>query len=124
MIYAIPSDNYPKEGQFIEEHSYKDENDFEWRIARINNGFMIRYFGDPYFSEKYFSIDANGKHYLVNNTNCIFFRDSSFETFCDLRDILKEGYTDEIWESFAEFFEERFIHNEGFLESEIVKYGE
>lgn len=122
MIYYVPIEMYPKEGQFIEELSYKDENDFEWRISRINNGFMVRYFGEPYFKENYFSCELkSGEHLLINNTNCIFIKDTEFETFAEVRNVIKNGFTDDIWEVFQEMFAERFEHDKGLLESEIVK---
>ena len=122
MIYCVPIEQYPKEGMFIEELSYKDENDFEWKIARIENGFMVRYFGDEYFKENTFECElSNGEWVRVKNTNCIFFQDVDFETFCEVRNIIKIGYTDDIWETFEELFTERFEHDRGMLESEMVR---
>jgi hypothetical protein len=40
MIYAVTPQKYPQ--NFIEEIKYKDENDFEWRIARVENGLYER----------------------------------------------------------------------------------
>lgn len=121
MIYCIAPENYPKPGFFIEEFSYQDENDFQWKIARVENGFIVKYFGPDYFKDKYFSCELNnGKSVMINNTNCIFFQDGSFEAFYDMRTILKNGYTDDIWECFEEFFTERFEHSSDILESEIV----
>jgi hypothetical protein len=121
MIYCVDAKIYPKEGQFIEELKYKDENDFEWRICRIKNGFMVRYFGDEYFKDNTFSFElSNGKIIRINNTNCIFFNDTNFDTFCEVRTILKNGFTDDIWEVFEDLLRTRFEHDEGFLESEIV----
>lgn len=120
MIYCIPFDNYPKEGQFLEELIYRDENEQEWRIARVVNGFMVRYFGCEYFKENSFHCElTSGKTIVVKNTNCIFFQDADFETFCHMRDILKNGFTDEIWESLEGFFTERFEHDLGMIESEF-----
>lgn len=120
MIYALWPDAYPKDNQFIEEHSYRDENDFEWRICRVNNGFFVKYFGDSYFKEKFFCCTTSkDKLHKVNNTNCIFFQDASFDTFCDMRNILMNGFTDDIWDSIIEFFTERFEHDPGIVESEI-----
>ena len=121
MIYCVPIENYPKNGQFIEEHTYKDENDFEWRVARIKNGFMVRYFGTPYFQDNRFDCDLpNGQNIQIKNTNCIFFQDTGFETFYHVRQILQNGYTDDIWETFTELFTERFEHDLGLLESEML----
>jgi len=123
MIYCLPSKMYPTPELTIEENTYRDENGFEWKIARIQNGFFVKYLGEPYFKDKYFSCDLkSGEHILINNTNCIFIQDSEFETFAEIRNVLKNGYTDEIWEIFQEMFEERFEHDKGILESEMVDY--
>lgn len=106
----------------MEEISYIDENDFEWRIARIKNGFMVRYYGDEYFSPNTFDCELkSGKTVRIRNTRCIFFQDESFEAFCEMRDILKNGWTDEIWDCLEGFFTERFEHDLGVIESEIIK---
>jgi len=121
MIYCVPIEQYPKEGSFIEELIYKDVNFFEWRIARIENGLMVKYFGDEYFKESTFECTLlNGTHIRVKNTNCIFFKDVDFETFCEVREIIKIGYTDDIWETFEELFTERFEHDRHLLQSEII----
>ncbi len=112
---------YPTPDLFIEELVYKDENDFEWRIARIEGGFMVKFFGVEYFTETYFDFTVStGKHFLLNNTGCIFFKDTDFETFAEMRDVLKNGYTDEIWEVFEDLFTERFEQDESILECEVV----
>ncbi len=125
MIYCIPEKDYPtKEDWRSEELTYKDENDFEWRIARVENGFMIKYFGDEYFKEKTFECDLpNGKHVKINNTNCIFIQSTDFEIFYIIREIIKLGYTDDIWETLEEMFTERLSNDEGVLESEIIEKG-
>lgn len=119
MIYLLDEKLYPSKGLYIEEHEYKDENDFIWKIARVENGFFVRYFGDPFFSETFFSIEVKGKMFNVFNTKNIFFQDSSFESFYEFREILKNGYTDDIWDSVSELLQERFSHDEGMLKSEI-----
>lgn len=118
MIYAIPIDKYPTD--FIEELSYRDENDFEWRICRTKEGFIVRYFGDEYFKENSFDCEtSDGKHHRIKNTNCILFLDTDFDAFMDMRTILRNGYTDEIWESIEELFTERMEHDTKLLESEV-----
>jgi len=113
---------YPISKMLIEEISYKDENDFLWKIARVENGFFVKYFGDSYFKYNVFECDLkSGFNIKVNNTNCIFINDTDFETFAEVRNVIKIGYTDEIWEVFQEMFEERFEHDLSMLESEIVK---
>lgn len=121
MIYCIPTENYPKENQFLEELSYKDENDFEWKVARVNNGFIIKYFGDEYFKDSTFEIELKSGNWVrVKNTNCIFFENVEFETFYHIRELLKKGYTDEIWESITDLFKERFENCVDILECEML----
>lgn len=121
MIYCIPSKDYPNKEQFIEELEYKDENDFIWKIARIENGFIIKYFGDEYFKDNTFECELlSGNWISINNTNCIFFKDADFDAFCEMRDILKNGYTDDIWDTLNDFFTERFNQNEDILECEKI----
>lgn len=121
MIYCLdPTTTYPKDGQFLEEIKYKDENDFEWRIARVENGFFVRYYGDSYFKESSFSCETKkGEHIRIPNTGCVFFATVDFDTFCHVRDIVKNGYTDDIWATFADLFTERFNHSAGLLKSEL-----
>lgn len=121
MIYSVSIDMYPKKGQYIEELSYTDENSFEWKIARIKNGFMVRYFGEKYFSESRFCIDLkSGESIQVLNTNCIFFQDADFDDFCNMRNILKTGFTDDIWDSIKDLFQARFECDLGLIESEMI----
>lgn len=122
MIYCIDEKDYPTREDFrSEELIYKDENELEWRIARVENGFMVKYFGDEYFKETTFECELkNGTTKRVKNTNCIFVKDTSFETFYLVRDVIKTGWTDDIWDTFKEMFEERFENDLGVLESEIV----
>lgn len=119
MIYCLKSEEYPAPAQTIEELSYRDENGFKWKIARVENGFFVKYFGNSYFQEPAFECETSrGEYIRVKNTNCIFIQDTDFETFADVRNVLKTGYTDEIWEVFQEMFEERFERDSRILESE------
>lgn len=121
MIYLLPEKDYPNPSQYLEEFEYKDENDFTWKVARVSNGFFVRYFGDPYFKYSIFTVQPKGKKiFKIKNTNCIFFNDPEFDSFYNVRNILKNGYTDDIWDCIEEFLEERFTHDEGILKSEIV----
>ncbi|MES3018191.1 MAG: hypothetical protein V4721_10450 [Bacteroidota bacterium] len=123
MIYAIPNDNYPKTDQFTEEIIYKDENDFEWRIARIVNGFIVKYFGDVYFSPTTFECELKtGKTVRIKNTLCIFFKETDFDTFYHVREVIKKGYTDDIWDTFEELFTDRLNENKDVLESEVIDF--
>jgi len=118
MIYAVTPQKYPQ--NFIEEIKYKDENDFEWRIARVENGLYVKYFGDSYFKFNNFVCEnKEGKMLKVKNTGCIFFADSDFETFADVRNILKNGFTDDIWDTFQDLFQERLSIDDRLTEDEV-----
>jgi hypothetical protein len=119
MIYCIPTDDYDKHKPFLEELSYNDENSYEWRIARTKKGFLVKYFGVDYFKDSEFNFTTTkGEHFRIKNTNCIQFLDDDFEAFCDMRDIIMNGWTDEIWGAIEELFQERFEHDTRILESE------
>jgi hypothetical protein len=121
MIYCLNTDLFPNTDQSVEEIIYLDKNDFQWKISRVENGFFVKYLGDPYFIEKYFTCNlTTGEHITINNTNCIFIQDINFETFVEIRNLIKDNYTDDIWEVIQEMFEQRFEHDKSFLESEII----
>ena len=121
MIYCVEPEMYPSKDLVTEEISYLDENGFEWKIARIDNGFFVKYFGDSYFKDDTFECETKyGEYVRVKNTNCIFIQNTSFETFVEVRDLIKEGWTDDIWDTFREMFEERFDWCKDLLESEVV----
>lgn len=121
MIYSMPIEKFPNTEQYQECHTYQDENDFDWKIARVQNGFFVAYFGDPYFKDKYFDLEVNGKSKLLLNSGCFFIQDTDFDTFYEFRTILKEGWTDDIWESIGEFLSERLENDDGLMECEVVK---
>ena len=121
MLYCVEPSIYPKQNQFIEEITYNDENDLEWKIARVENGFFVRYFGDKYFSYNIFCVTTKlGELIKIQNTNCIFFQNADFDTFCEMRNIIKIGWTDDIWEAISYLLTERFNHDLGMIESEII----
>jgi hypothetical protein len=113
MIYCVEPSIYPDAPELhIEEITYQDENDFEWRIARVQNGFFVRYFGHSYFMEPSFICELpSGKEIRLRNTGCLFIQDTSLETFSDMRTVLKNGFTDDIWETLEEMLTERLTHD-------------
>ena len=120
-MYFVEPEIYPKEGNYVEEISYRDENDFEWKIARVQNGFFLRFFGPRYFSDEYFSLDNGIK---INNTRCVFFQTEGmddFAIFMDIRNEVKTNFTDTIWSRLESLLEPRFelMPHIGLLESEV-----
>ena len=119
-IYFIPKEVYPTKDMLIEEVVYIDLNDFEWRLARVETGFIVKFDGDNYFAEDVFKV-SNQKHHVVN-TRCMFFQDASFDDFCDVRSKLKDNYTDDIWEYFTELLAKRFEEDPQLLVSEMFNF--
>jgi len=119
MIYCVNPNTYPTKGKYIEESSHVDLNDFEWRIARVENGFFVKFFGDSYFSDNTFRIRTLDKEFMIKNTNCIWVQNPNFGTYCDFRDMIRDEYTDDIWEGIADLLSERFQHDKRILKTEI-----
>jgi hypothetical protein len=122
MIYSIPKESYPQKGNYIEESTLKDQNGIEWKIARTEKELFILYCGNPYFCDSIFDCDLKDESNIqLVNTGCIVFNSADFDTYCEMRDVIIEQYTDDIWESFMEFFTERFECSTEILETEKVK---
>ena len=122
MIYSFEIKDFPKSGQYTERIAYKDENDYDWVIARVKNGFFVAYYGHEYFKEKHFSLTIKGKDILINNTGCFFIQDANFDTFYEFRNVLKNGFTDDIWDVIGDLITERLQNDRGLLACEIVPY--
>lgn len=120
MIYSIEIEKFPKKKQCKELISYLDENNEEWKIGIVENGFFVGYFGDPYFKDKYFDLTINKEHKLLMNSGCFWVQDLEFDTFYNFREILKNGFTDDIWEIIGELITERLMNDPGLTECEIV----
>lgn len=120
MIYSFKIEDFPEGDKVKECNYYQDQNDFVWKIARVENGFFVGYFGDDYFKDKYFDLIVNGENKLIMNSGCFFIQDTDFDTFYEFRVILSLGFTDEIWDSIGEFITERLTHDNGLTECEIV----
>lgn len=120
MIYSTEIEKFPNKEQYLECHSYQDENDLEWKIAMVENGFFVAYFGDSYFKDTHFDLSVNGKGLLLLNSGCFFIKNSDFDTFYEFRNILKNGFTDDIWDSIGELLTERLIQDDGLMKCEIT----
>lgn len=125
MIYCIEKEKYPSRDLLIEELTYKDENDFDWKIGRTETDIYIKYCGHEYFKFDRFSCEIPvplnfPKYITVKNTGCLIFKDASFETFYEIRKIISNRYTDDIWDCFEELLTERFLHDETLIESEKI----
>lgn len=119
MIYCVTEKELPLKKDILEETDYKDENGCDWKVLRTEKDLFVLYLGEPYFSDSTFECQIlDNKYIRVKNTNIILFKDTNFDIFYNLRIILKEGFTDDIWESFLEFFTERLKLNKTLLDSE------
>lgn len=105
MIKCIPIDQYPK-GESIVERILKDQNDFEWRMARVENGFAVAYCGDPYFKKSFFEFYMKGEFIQIENTGCVVF-DKKPAELAVMAYLIENSYTDEIWERFEWYFERK-----------------
>ena len=121
MIYSTELDKFPNEEKSKEINSYKDENGMVWKIALVDNGFFVAYYGIPYFKETYFHFEIEDKPVFIKNTGCFFIQSIDFDIFCDFRDILKNENTDDIWDSIGEFIAERLENDNGLMACEIVE---
>lgn len=114
MIYCVNLEKISSINEILEEIYYHDLNDFKWQIIRIKSGFYIRYCGDNYFMPKEFICNlSNNKCISIINTNCIFINTNDFDIFLQVRDNIKNNYTDDIWELIECMFEDR-------LEDELI----
>jgi hypothetical protein len=121
MIFCIEPKEFPKPTLILETIELRDQNDFIWQIDRIKEGFFIRFMGDAYFAESFFSCELEtGEHVLVNNTNCLYVYNSEFEAYEDVRNVITNLYTDDVWEAFTSFFTLRLNFFRELLESEEV----
>lgn len=121
MIYSVYNEIAELTTIPIERITYNDQNGFKWEIIREEDGFYIVYNGDKYFMQEIMVIELpDGSFQKVKNHGCFHVKDSDFETFCHVRDILKNGYTDEIWDIIEELLEERFIHDRSLIDSELL----
>lgn len=112
-ICCLPIDEYPQKEDVVEIIFYKDENEFDWKITRTANGLYVQYLGDKYFMDTSFGVvNKQGEYYRIINTNLIFFNVTDFDEFCKIRDNLKDGFTDDIWEYIEDCFQKRIDMND------------
>lgn len=120
MIFSTLLTDFPTPDLYLECFSYKDQNEFEWKIARVKNGFFVAYFGDSYFKNKTFELSYDAITHFINNTGCFFIESMDFDVFYNVRNVLKSGYTDDIWEIIEEMIKDRVELSDIFMECEII----
>ena len=113
-------ERFPAKGQYLECNHYKDRNDCAWRVAVVESGFFVGYSGHDYFKPKIFDLNVNGGCVVICNTGCFFIQDTRFDTFYQIRTILKSGYTDDIWDVLECFLSERLSIDSGLMGCEIL----
>lgn len=120
MIYSIEIKFFPAEDAFISCTEYMDANGEPWKIAIVKSGFVIGYFGDPYFKDTHHHVMLNGEEIVIKNTGCFFVNDSCFDVFYEFRDLfLGDFFTDSIWEIIAELISERLSIQPLLVECEV-----
>lgn len=109
MIYFLDAANYPQGDTLIEELVYNDLNGEEWRIARWVQGFVVKFCGEQYFKGDDFNCEILPTKFLkIKNTGILFFMNTNFDIFCEIRTMLTTNWTDDIWEIFKALFMARF----------------
>lgn len=119
MIYCIPK---PEAIEPIEEVSFRDENNFEWVVTRVDKGMWLEYKGPIYFSPTKFWIELEDREKTITilNLRTFFIKDSSFEAYDELRNLINSEFTDDIWEAIEASLKERLLENELLLNDEII----
>lgn len=116
MIQSRLAEDWPVGKQCVEYVRFQDLRGRSWDIGRTEDGLFLRTYGHN--AKAWFTCTDNQ---LVRNHNCIFFGDTSFEFFADLRDAIMGMTTFEVYQMLADFFSTRLSHNPRLLESEICE---
>lgn len=119
MIYAVEKEDKVHEN--IESFVYQDRSGLSWHVQRTEVGLYISYLGPKNLIPRYFECKVNGNVLLIRNTNFIHIRDTDFETFFKIRNIIIDGFIDQIWSVFASFFTSRLKLNPVILQTEMSK---
>ena len=123
MIYSMPIEDFPQEGQYHCCYSHNDMNRQEWKIAIVPNGFILGYFGKEYLKQNNLLILFEGEpeSKLINNTGCFFWQTKDLDVYSSIRDILRNGFTDDVYQMIKECLAERLLNDPGLVECEIIK---
>lgn len=123
MIYSLEKQDYPSKNQSLEIIRVEDKNGLPWELRRVKEGVFVRYMGDRYFIEKYFTFTLTTEsgqetHKTIKNHNTLFFKGRGFEFYYRIRNIITDSYTDDIYEDFSDMFAARLSDNMFLLTTE------
>ena len=120
MIYVIPISAYPKKRSlYIEKSNYIDLSNNSWTITRVYNGFFVRFWGDIPESYKIYACDYGlFKKANITNTGLLFVENDSFDTFCDMRDVIINNNTETIFDVFIHLLSLRLTLENSLLDCE------
>lgn len=123
MIYSMPINNFPKEGQYHNCYSHNDMNRQEWKIAIVENGFVLAYFGKDYLKQNSLLILFEGEpeSKLINNTGCFFWQTKDLDVYSSIRETIIHGFTDDVYCMIRDCISERLLNDPGLVECEIIK---
>ena len=126
MFYSVDISSFPLGNEII--NTYRDQNDLEWKIATVDDGIYIGYFGDEHFKDTYLEVKFLNTNAILTNTGCFFIGkkdlkddDQMFEVFVENRDMIKENYTDDIWEMISQEVSDRISKTGIILDCELIK---
>jgi hypothetical protein len=117
MIQSRLAEDWPTGEDCLEDVQLCDSSANYWGISRTVQGLYLRF--DSYPNAKQWFNTADGQ--LVKNHNCIFFGDTSFEFFADLRDAIMGMTTFEVYQMLTDFFSTRLSQNPVLLDSEVCE---
>jgi len=119
MIYSLSKEGFPEKEQC---HEYNDQDGVLWKLAVVDNGFILGYFGDDYFAPKYFFINFNLWGRMINNSKCFFFNSKELDLFINIRTIIQDGSTNQIWQVIQSLIQTRLEEDAGYLTPVEINY--
>ena len=105
----------------IEDVWIEDQNEWRWRMENYGSILVLSFHGDSHFFENLISVTTDDKHFMVRNTNRIVFTGVDADDYFELRDLIINGYTDEVWEAIEVKLYQRLNKEPKLLQSEEVK---
>lgn len=118
MVYCLPTEDCPDDDHIIERAIYKDTDGVEWSLARVDEGVFLSCLGEV--PDSVFEVHPERmKEFMIKNTNCIYFQNTEFELFYNLKELIQKGSTYEMWSAVVAFLEERLSKDPSILDCEL-----
>ncbi len=119
-VYCLHKNHKPHPQDIYEVLTYIDKDDTKWEMIRFKKGMLISCVGDNI--PEYFDIDDIGlKRRKINNTNNIYFTDTTFELFLQVRDLIPVVSTESFWETIGQLIMCRLHTEDKLIKSEMVE---